>query len=70
MNDEIVKIYNEDGVYLNQMISKKEAKQKNSFHKAVHVWIMIENKILIQQRSETKKIFPDKLGYFCCWPFD
>lgn len=52
MNDEIVKIYNEDGVYLNQMISKKEAKQKNLFHKAVHVWIMIENKILIQQRSE------------------
>ena len=60
MKDELVKIYDENGVYLNEMVCKKIAKHNNLFHKAIHLWIMVGDKILIQQRNENKKIFPGK----------
>ena len=59
MKEELVKIYDENGIYLNELISKKEAKAKNLFHKAIHLWIIVGDKILIQQRNENKKIFPN-----------
>lgn len=46
-------------IYLNKMIDKKEAKAGNLFHKAVHLWVMVGDQILIQQRSENKKIYPN-----------
>lgn len=59
MKDEIVDIYDENGLFLNIKMNKKEAKEKNLFHKAVHIWILVGDKILIQQRSSLKKIFPN-----------
>ncbi len=60
MKEEKVRIYDENGIYLNKKMDKKEAKIKNLYHKAIHLWIMIGDKILIQQRSELKKVFPNK----------
>lgn len=60
MKEENVKIYDENGVYQNKMMRKKDAKEGNFFHKAIHLWIMVGDKVLIQQRSENKKIFPNK----------
>lgn len=59
--DEFFDVLNEKGEYTNQIVSRDECHKKGLWHKAVVVFIISSdnNKVLLQQRSSTKKLWPN-----------
>lgn len=57
--DELIDILDENGNYTGKNCLKSEAHKKGHFHPTVHIWLYTkENKILLQKRALTKKVFP------------
>ena len=52
-------LYDKDRNYLNKVVDRDSALLMGEFHLSVHAWIECDNKFLIFQRDETKKIFPN-----------
>lgn len=58
---ELIDIYDENNNYLGYCLDRKEVHDKNLWHYHVSAWIMnYDGKILLQQRSLTKKKNPGK----------
>ncbi len=59
--NEIFDILNENGEYTNEVASREECHKKGLWHKAVVVFILSTDnkKVLLQQRSSTKKLWPN-----------
>lgn len=59
--EEIIDILNEEGIKTRKTISKTEAHKEGIYHNTVHLFIINKNKdkILLQKRCKTKKLFPD-----------
>ncbi|SEB50988.1 Isopentenyldiphosphate isomerase [Tenacibaculum sp. MAR_2009_124] len=57
--DEIIDIFDENGNYTGNTCLKSEAHKNGYFHQTIHVWLYTsDNKILLQKRALTKKVFP------------
>ncbi len=52
-------LYDKDRNPLNKTVERDSLLLKGEFHLSVHAWIKCEDKYLIFQRDETKKIFPN-----------
>ncbi len=60
--DEIVDVLDsETGLEIGEVISKSDAHRLGIWHKAIHIWIISEDKkrILLQKRCPEKKLFPN-----------
>ena len=59
--EEYVDILDEDGKETGEVITKKEAHKTGKWHKAIHIWIISEDKkkILLQKRCADKNLFPN-----------
>lgn len=59
--DEYVDILDENGKVTGEVITKKEAHKTGKWHRAVHIWIIDEDKrkILLQKRCSDKNLFPN-----------
>lgn len=59
--EELFDILDENGKYLNEVASRDECHQKGLWHKAVVVFFVSNDnkKVLLQQRSKTKKTWPN-----------
>ncbi len=58
--DELIDILNNKGDYTGKTCLKSEAHAKGYFHPTIHVWLYTtNNKILLQKRAATKKVFPN-----------
>ena len=55
-------LYDKDRNYLNKVVDRDSALLMGEFHLSVHAWIECDNKFLIFQRDETKKILTNKTG--------
>ena len=59
--EEYVDILDETGKETGEIITKKEAHKTGKWHRAVHIWIISEDKkcILLQKRCPDKNLFPN-----------
>ena len=59
--EEYVDILNDNGKETGEIITKKEAHKTGKWHRAVHIWIISEDKkcILLQKRCSDKNLFPN-----------
>lgn len=58
--DELIDILDSEGNFTGKSCLKSEAHKYGYFHATVHVWLYTKDeKILLQQRSPNKKIFPN-----------
>lgn len=59
--EEYVNILNDNGKETGEIITKKEAHKTGKWHRAVHIWIISEDKkkILLQKRCPDKNLFPN-----------
>lgn len=58
--DELIDILDEDGNFTGKSCLKSEAHKHGYFHATVHIWFYTKDeKILLQQRSPKKKVFPN-----------
>lgn len=58
--DELIDILDSDGNFTGKSCLKSEAHQHGYFHATVHIWLYTtEEKILLQKRASTKKVFPN-----------
>jgi len=55
---EIVDVYNNRGEYLKKTC-ERGTMEKGEYSRSVHVWILDNERILMQRRSSEKKIFPN-----------
>lgn len=53
--------YDENGHSLNRKVTREEAHRLGLWHKTVHIWLLCQNEVLIQQRSSHKDSYP---GYY------
>ena len=59
--DELIDIYNEKNEDLNITKMRSEAHEKGLWHRSAHIWVYNDkSEILLQLRSSTKIIFPNK----------
>ena len=57
--DELIDILTPDGKPTGKIALKSEAHKNGWFHATVHIWLYTkEDKILLQKRAMTKKVFP------------
>jgi isopentenyl-diphosphate Delta-isomerase len=57
--DEFIDILTPDGKPTGKIALKSEAHKNGWFHATVHIWLhTIDDKILLQKRAMTKKVFP------------
>jgi isopentenyldiphosphate isomerase len=57
--DELIDILTRDGKPTGKIALKSEAHKNGWFHATVHIWLYTkEDKILLQKRAMTKKVFP------------
>lgn len=58
---EFFDVLNEDGEYINKIASRDECHKEGLWHRAVVVFIVSKDnkKVLLQQRSKTKKLWPN-----------
>ena len=52
-------LYDENRKCLNKVVDRDSILEKGEYHLSVHAWIKCNNKFLIFQRDESKKIFPN-----------
>jgi len=52
-------LYDKNLKPLNKLVDRDSLLQKGEYHLSVHAWIKKDNKFLIFQRDESKKIFPN-----------
>ena len=52
-------LYDKNLKPLNKLVDRDSLLQKGEYHLSVHAWIKKDNKFLIFQRDENKKIFPN-----------
>ena len=59
--EEYVDILNDVGEVTGEIITKKEAHKTGKWHRAIHIWIISEDKkrLLLQKRCAEKKLFPN-----------
>lgn len=59
--NEFFDVLNENGEYINKVVSRDECHKNGLWHKAVVVFILSNDnkKVLLQQRSSTKKLWPN-----------
>ena len=59
--EEYVDILDEDGKETGEVITKKEAHKTGKWHRAIHIWIISDDKkkILLQKRCADKNLFPN-----------
>ena len=59
--EEYVDILDDNGKETGEVITKKEAHKTGKWHRAVHIWIIDEDKknILLQKRCADKNLFPN-----------
>ena len=59
--EEYVDILDDNGKVTGEVITKKEAHMTGKWHRAVHIWIISEDKksILLQKRCPNKNLFPN-----------
>lgn len=59
--EEYVDILDETGKETGEIITKKEAHKTGKWHRAIHIWIIDEDKkcILLQKRCPDKNLFPN-----------
>lgn len=59
--NEFFDVLNENGEYINEIASRDECHKKGLWHRAVVVFIVSNDnkKVLLQQRSSTKKLWPN-----------
>jgi isopentenyldiphosphate isomerase len=59
--EEYVDILDEYGNVTKEVITKKEAHKTGKWHRAIHIWIISEDKknILLQKRCPDKSLFPN-----------
>jgi len=65
MEDELVDIVDENDNETGVVKLKSEAHKKGEFHRAVHLWITVGRKILLQKRAPAKHFFPNKFDVGC-----
>ena len=53
--------YDENGHSLKRKATREEAHRLGLWHKTVHIWLLCQNEVLIQQRSFQKDSYP---GYY------
>lgn len=51
-------MYDKNRKCLNKVVDRDSTLEKGEYHLSVHAWIKCDNKFLIFQRDESKKIFP------------
>jgi isopentenyldiphosphate isomerase len=60
---ELLDVVDESGNYTGEIIDRNEVHSKGLWHKEVAVWVFNENgDVLLQRRSSTKKMAPNKLS--------
>ena len=59
--EEYVDILDDNGKVIGEVITKKEAHKTGKWHRAIHIWIISEDKknILLQKRCPDKSLFPN-----------
>ena len=58
--DELIDILDAQGNHTGKTCLKSEAHKQGYFHNTVHIWIFTtDEKILLQKRAPTKKVFPN-----------
>lgn len=53
--------YDENGHSLHRKVTREEAHRLGLWHRTVHIWVLCQNVVLIQQRSLQKDSYP---GYY------
>ena len=62
MAEEMVDVVDEEGSPTGERVARREADREGLWHLTVHVWVYTpQGEVLIQKRSEEKRIFPGKL---------
>ncbi len=62
--DELIDVLDKDGNKTGQIKTKTEIKKDGDYHRAIAVLIIDDDKILIQKRSSTKKVYPNLWSLF------
>lgn len=61
MKIELVDLYDENKIKIKGEYNRYNLPNNNSYYFAINIWIIIDNKnILVQKRSASKKIYPNK----------
>ncbi|MBI5060783.1 MAG: NUDIX domain-containing protein [Candidatus Aenigmarchaeota archaeon] len=63
--DELVDITDENSNETGVVKKKSLVHRDGDWHKGIHVWIVKDDKILLQKRAPGKKLFPNKLDVSC-----
>jgi len=64
MSDELIDIIDKNGNIIGKKL-KTEAHKTGDWHRGVHIWVIVDKKILLQKRSNNKEIFPGKYDVSC-----
>ncbi|WP_025742112.1 NUDIX hydrolase [Aquimarina pacifica] len=60
MQDELIDIYNKDGISTGEVCLKSEAHKMGLYHTSIHVWFFTkDHNILLQKRAVDKDTFPN-----------
>lgn len=62
--DELIEVLDEKGNKTGQVKTKREIKKDGNYHRAIAVLIISDNKILLQKRNSTKKVYPNLWSLF------
>ena len=62
--DELIDVLDEFGNKTGQVKTKKEIKKDGDYHRAITVLVINGDKILMQKRSSTKRIYPNLWSLF------
>lgn len=62
--DELIEVLDEKGNKTGQVKAKREIKKDGNYHRAIAVLIISDNKILLQKRNSTKKVYPNLWSLF------
>jgi len=65
INMEFFDIVDENGNELGFKKERSEVHRDGDWHKGVHIWIIVGNKILLQKRAPTKDTFPNVFSVSC-----
>ena len=62
---EFFDLIDENGKELGIKKERSKVHRDGDWHKGVHIWIIVGNKILLQKRAPTKDTFPNVFGISC-----
>ena len=59
MKDEMVEVMNQDGQPTGIYKMRSHVHRSGEWHNSVHVWVIYEDKVLLQKRNADRESFPD-----------